>query len=33
MVLDLVDQQPGWLMEANGVLHPRGSGIPDAVRR
>jgi outer membrane receptor protein involved in Fe transport len=24
-VLDLVDQQPGWLMEANGVLHPRGS--------
>ena len=25
MVLDLVDQQPGWLMEANGVLHPRGS--------
>jgi hypothetical protein len=25
LVLDLVDQQPGWLMEANGVLHPRGS--------
>jgi outer membrane receptor protein involved in Fe transport len=25
MVLDIVDQQPGWLMEANGVLHPRGS--------
>jgi outer membrane receptor protein involved in Fe transport len=25
MVVDLVDQQPGWLMEANGVLHPRGS--------
>jgi hypothetical protein len=24
-VLDLVDMQPGWLMEANGVLHPRGS--------
>jgi outer membrane receptor protein involved in Fe transport len=24
-VLDLVDQQPGWLMEANGVLHPRGA--------
>lgn len=24
-VLDLVDAQPGWLMEANGVLHPRGS--------
>ena len=24
-VLDLVDQQPGWLMEANGILHPRGS--------
>ena len=22
---DLVDTQPGWLMEANGVLHPRGS--------
>ena len=25
LVLDIVDQQPGWLMEANGVLHPRGS--------
>src|SRR5262249_1872376 len=24
-LLDLVDEQPGWLMEANGVLHPRGS--------
>jgi hypothetical protein len=24
-VLDLVDSQPGWLLEANGVLHPRGS--------
>ena len=24
-LLDLVDQQPGWLFEANGVLHPRGS--------
>ena len=24
-VLDLVDTQPGWLLEANGVLHPRGS--------
>ena len=24
-VLELVDAQPGWLMEANGVLHPRGS--------
>jgi hypothetical protein len=22
---DLVDSQPGWLYEANGVLHPRGS--------
>ncbi|HEY2352758.1 MAG TPA: TonB-dependent receptor, partial [Candidatus Acidoferrum sp.] len=22
---DLVNQQPGWLYEANGVLHPRGS--------
>jgi outer membrane receptor protein involved in Fe transport len=22
---ELVDSQPGWLMEANGVLHPRGS--------
>ena len=22
---ELVDTQPGWLMEANGVLHPRGS--------
>jgi len=24
-ILELVDAQPGWLMEANGVLHPRGS--------
>ena len=24
-VLDLVNRQPGWLLEANGVLHPRGS--------
>ena len=24
-MLELVDSQPGWLMEANGVLHPRGS--------
>ncbi|HEV7969148.1 MAG TPA: TonB-dependent receptor [Candidatus Acidoferrales bacterium] len=24
-VLDVVDDQPGWLFEANGVLHPRGS--------
>ena len=24
-LLDLVDNQPGWLLEANGVLHPRGS--------
>lgn len=23
--LDLVNTQPGWLVEANGVLHPRGS--------
>ncbi len=22
---DLVDEQPGWLYEANGVLHPRGA--------
>ena len=22
---DLVNQQPGWLYEANGILHPRGS--------
>ncbi len=22
---NLIDQQPGWLLEANGVLHPRGS--------
>lgn len=24
-ILDLVNMQPGWLLEANGVLHPRGS--------
>src|ERR1700692_3186169 len=24
-VIDVVDAQPGWLLEANGVLHPRGS--------
>lgn len=24
-VLDAVSSQPGWLLEANGVLHPRGS--------
>ncbi len=24
-VIDLVDTEPGWLLEANGVLHPRGS--------
>ncbi|HYP15504.1 MAG TPA: carboxypeptidase-like regulatory domain-containing protein, partial [Bryobacteraceae bacterium] len=24
-VLELVNNQPGWLLEANGVLHPRGS--------
>jgi len=24
-VLSLVNTQPGWLLEANGVLHPRGS--------
>ncbi len=24
-LLDLVDMQPGWLFEGNGVLHPRGS--------
>ncbi|MBV9268051.1 MAG: TonB-dependent receptor [Acidobacteriaceae bacterium] len=24
-ILDLIDMQPGWLFEANGVLHPRGS--------
>jgi outer membrane cobalamin receptor len=24
-LLDLVDEEPGWLYEANGVLHPRGS--------
>ncbi len=24
-LLDLIDEQPGWLMEGNAVLHPRGS--------
>ena len=24
-VLDLVNMEPGWIFEANGVLHPRGS--------
>src|SRR6266851_4945263 len=24
-LLDLVSEQPGWVYEANGVLHPRGS--------
>jgi len=24
-VVDIVNAQPGWLLEANGVLHPRGS--------
>ena len=24
-VADIVNQQPGWLLEANGILHPRGS--------
>src|SRR4029077_10619213 len=24
-VSDLVDDLPGWLYEANGILHPRGS--------
>lgn len=24
-LLDLVSEQPGWVFEANGVLHPRGS--------
>jgi len=24
-LLELVDSEPGWLFEANGVLHPRGS--------
>ena len=24
-ILDLVNLQPGWIVEANGVLHPRGS--------
>jgi hypothetical protein len=24
-IIDLVDTEPGWLLEANGVLHPRGS--------
>ena len=24
-VIDMVNSQPGWVLEANGVLHPRGS--------
>ncbi len=24
-LLDLIDMQPGWIFEGNGVLHPRGS--------
>jgi hypothetical protein len=41
-VVDLLNTQPGWLLEANGVLHPRGSeyqvqyvidGIPIADNR
>ena len=24
-LIDLVQEQPGWILEANGVLHPRGS--------
>ncbi|MDQ2900234.1 MAG: TonB-dependent receptor [Acidobacteriota bacterium] len=24
-LLEMIDAQPGWLLEANGVLHPRGS--------
>jgi len=24
-IIELVNSQPGWLLEANGVLHPRGS--------
>lgn len=24
-VIELVEMQPGWLLEANGILHPRGS--------
>src|SRR5207302_4138300 len=24
-VIDLINSQPGWLLESNGVLHPRGS--------
>lgn len=24
-LIDLVNAQPGWLLEANGILHPRGS--------
>ena len=24
-VLSMIDEQPGWLLEANGVLHPRGA--------
>jgi len=24
-LIDLVDSEPGWLLESNGILHPRGS--------
>ena len=24
-IVDLVNMQPGWLLEANAILHPRGS--------
>jgi hypothetical protein len=30
--IDLVNQQPGWLLEANGVLHPRGSEYRSSIR-
>jgi len=26
-VADVVNTQPGWLLEANGILHPRGSDV------
>jgi len=32
-LFDLVNQEPGWLYEGNGVLHPRGPNYDDAVRR
>ena len=31
-VLELVNTQPGWLLEAGGTLHPRGSEGQTAVR-